>query len=273
MIREKWYNYLLGGVFVLLIYIGLSFAIMPILNSLLTGGVLSYFIAVNLTFIPLFLGIVIVYKLYHKLGKFSIQYKKILIGFTLWMVFNIITLIITLIFHGESISFNFKPILFIHFFLLSLLFTPFQILSEELLFRGYLIGFLNSIKNNKLFIILGSSILFSLPHLTNPEVKDQKIVFFFIYLSMAFILGYLRVQYKGLEYSVGIHFANNFFAINLLNYPDSPLPSAPIFMLKTDVEPLPALIQTIIIGILTIIIIKNIEKVAPCNWTRKSTVA
>ncbi len=261
MKREKWYNYLLGGLIILAILIALSASLYPAINILIqSSSTLKNFIGINLSFFPLIIAIIFVYIFYHKAVKPNIRYKQIIIGFIIWMIINFSSLIVSLLFDNESISYNFNAKQMLYFFLLSLIFTPIQICAEEFLFRGYLIGFLKSIKNNRLFLILGSSILFALPHLTNPEVKDQKFLFFLVYLSMAMLLGYLRVKYKGLEYSIGIHLANNFFAINFLNYPDSPLPSSPLFLLKIEVEPLESLMQIIIISILTVIIIQKIEK-------------
>lgn len=267
MERNRWYNYLIGGVLGLLTTILLTRALWPIVTQLIyKNDSIQYFIGINITFIPIVSSIILVIKFYHKsnirllinsLGK--VNYKRVTTGFSIWFLMQSATLLFSLIFDKESITFNFQPKSLLIFLLLSLLLTPIQVASEEFLFRGYLINGLKSIKKGTLFPLLISSILFALPHLNNPEVKNNKVLFFLIYLVMALLFGYLTLKYKGLEYSFGVHFANNFFAINMLNYPDSPLPSSPLFIMNYVVTPLPTLIQTLLFGVLLVIIIRNIE--------------
>lgn len=268
MVRNRWFNYLIGGALGLLLYISLSFAIWPIIKQFLyKDNSLLYFIGINLSFSSIIISLILILKFYHQSSlkilinnTGTIQYKRITVGFIIWFSLQFFTLIFTLIFNRESLTFNFNPQNFVMFLILSLILTPIQIASEEFLFRGYLINFLKTIKKGTLFPLIVSGILFALPHLNNPEVKNDKIVFFLIYLSMALVFSYLTIKYNGLEYSLGVHFANNFFAINLVNYPDSPLPSSPIFLMNINVDPIPTLIQSLIFGILLIIIIKKIEK-------------
>ncbi len=267
MERIRWYNYLLGGVLGLLLTILLTRLVWPIVKQLIyRNDSILYFIGINLTFIPIVVSILLVIKFYHKSNiKFlinttgTINYKRVFIGFSIWFLMQTATLLFSLIFDKDSITYNFQPWKLLTFLLLSLILTPIQVASEEFLFRGYLINWLKSIKKGTLFPLLISGILFALPHLNNPEVKNSKGLFFFIYLVMALLFGYLTLKYKGLEYSFGVHFANNFFAINLLNYPDSPLPSSPLFLMNVQVAPLPTLIQTLLFSSLLVIIIKKIE--------------
>ncbi|MGL1891099.1 MAG: CPBP family intramembrane metalloprotease [Spirochaetaceae bacterium] len=261
MKNYRWYNFIIGGLLILLLTSLLSFILGPLITKLLTSGdKIDYFIGLNLSFMPLTIAIVIIYKFYHRLENIKINFKQVAIGFILWFCLNLSSLFIIYIYNPESLilTFDFKKSLY--FLLLSMILTPIQITAEELLFRGYLIDFLKSIKNNMLFLILASSILFALPHLANPEVKDQKLLFFASYIIMAMLLSYLRIKYKGLEYSVGIHFANNFFTINFLNYPNSPITSAPVFLLREDINPIESLINILVFTGLSVIIIHYIEK-------------
>ncbi|QEN04959.1 CPBP family intramembrane metalloprotease [Thiospirochaeta perfilievii] len=267
MPKNMWYNYLIGGVLGLLLFISLNPIFLIPISRLGYIKDINSFIGVNLSFFPLIISILVIIKFYHKrkLVNFinrenSINTKRFLRGFVIWFILQSTTLIYNLIFFKNQLSFNFNPSKFLIFLLLSISLTPIQVASEEFLFRGYLIDFLRSFSKNKLFIILASSLLFALPHLKNPEVKNSTFTFFLIYLTMAITFSYITVKYRGLEYSFGVHLANNLFAINIVNYPDSPLPSSPIFLLSNGIAPLPTLLQTLLFSALLVIIIKKLEK-------------
>lgn len=260
MTRNRWYNYLIGGVLGLLLTLSITKVLWPLISKLLNNGSdILYFTAVNLTFFPIIISIAAVVFIYHKFRLKNIKFKRIAWGFFIWFILQIISLLYSYIFENESIIFNYNPNKFFIFLGLSLLLTPIQVASEEFIFRGYLLNGLKSIKKGMIFPLLVSAFLFSILHLANPEVNDEKVLFFLIYLTMALLLGYLTLKYTGLEYALGIHFANNFFAINFLNYPNSPLPSSPLFILNGSVAPLPSLIQIITFSVMITIIIKKIE--------------
>lgn len=269
MKRNRWFNYLIGGALGLLLTLLLTQAIWPLVSQLIyKNDDILYFIGINLTFFPIIISIILILRFYHRsnltylinpTGK--INYKRIIMGFTIWFILQTISFIFSLIFNIDTYTFNFSLKKFSIFLLLSLILTPIQISSEEFLFRGYLINGLNTLKlKGILFPLITSALLFALPHMGNPEVQNNKLLFFFIYLSMALLFSYITLKYKGLEYSLGVHYANNFFAINLVNYPKSPLPSSPLFIMNSDVEPVASLLQTIIFGAILITIIKKIEK-------------
>lgn len=260
MNRNRWYNYLIGGVIALLLIYSLTKAFWPLFGIFLNKkDDISYFIGVNLTFIPIIISISVVILIYHKLVIKRVAFKRIFIGFIIWTILQLIPLLFSVVFSKETLIYNYNPNKFYIFILLSLLLTPIQIAAEEFIFRGYLISGLKSLNKGNLFPLILSSILFALPHMGNPEVKEQKIIYFLIYMTMALLLGYLTIKYGGIEYALGIHFANNFFAINILNYPDSPLPSSPLFILNGSIEPIPALIQSFILSIIITVFIKIIE--------------
>lgn len=261
MIRTKWYNYIIGGVFITLLTILLTrfIFIHPITRLMSSGRMDLYFIGINISFIPMVLAVLLVQKLYHK-KNYTPSFKQLFIGFGLWLAMLIFSLLIILLWDNHNLEYSFKPPMSLTILLLSIMLTPLQVLAEEMIFRGYLIDLLHSISQKKVFKLLISSLLFALPHLANPEVNGDYTLFFLIYFSMGLVLAYLTITYKSISYATGVHFANNFFAINLVNYPDSPIPSLPLFMDLAPVEPLPTLIQILIFSSLIVIIIKKIEK-------------
>lgn len=263
MVRDKWYHYLIGGVLTVLLYILLGSVLSPVIQRIGSSNRHLNFLNIHLFFaILLTINLLITYY-YNKIkpvllinwnGK--INYKSILWGFLIWFSLLIISLIIEVI-EGESNLIKTTDISMTLLFLItSILLTPIQILAEEILFRGYLIRFLKKIKNNSLFIILISSVIFASLHMLNPEVEDEKkFLFLVVYLIMSLYLTVLTVTFKGLEYSIGIHMANNFFTINFLNYPNSPLPSMPLYLSEDKIEPGETIINLIVLICITTAII------------------
>lgn len=268
MVRNKWYNFLIGGVFIILLYILLSLILSPIQQTLLRGDVKSRFIGIHLSFVILIFTTTLIHVYYNKVSiiklfnwNSKLNIKSIILGFSIWFSLLLINLYFVVNYSEEKLQYTTSLAQTIQFLLLSLFLTPIQITAEELLFRGYLISFLKKIKESKLFVIAISSIIFAVLHLFNPEVESNKIVFLLIYLLMSAFLTVLTVYFKGLEYSLGIHFANNFFTINFLNYPNSPLPSKPLFLSLSKINPIESLISLVIIISITSITIIVKEKI------------
>lgn len=267
MKRSNWYHFLLGGVLSILLFIVLSHILSPFINKLLfNSSRISYFIGVNTSFIILAISFLLMIYLVHGLKpheliteKEKISYKRFFKGFTFWITALLIPLVVGRYTHPELVEkySTFKEML--PFLGLALIFTPIQIAIEEIIFRSYLVKGLSSIKNNRIFIITLSSVFFAILHMWNPEVKDKIIIYFLIYFGMALFLVFLATRYKGIEYCMGIHYANNFFAIIFLNYKDSPLPTSSLFYAE-DASPLNSLISFIITAVIVIVAINYTEK-------------
>lgn len=252
--RVRWYNYLLGLVFILGGYILSVTLLSPFISKLLNFNRTSSFIGINLSFVILFTFSLLITKIYNKVPISSvinirgrINFKRLGFGIVLWSILLSLSLLFTILFNKESLIFSRDYKKFLLFILLSLGLTPFQIMAEEYIFRGYLIRLLQGINRNPIFITLISSLIFAILHMANPEVKEDKLLFLLVYLIMAIFLTVITLIKGGMEYAVGIHFANNYFAINFLNYPDSPLPSYPLFYSLEDVAPLESLITLVIL--------------------------
>lgn len=89
---------------------------------------------------------------------------------------------------------------------LIILFALFFAISEELVFRGYLLGIF--IRNNQKFIgILVSSILFTLVHIFNPQINALAIFTIFL---VGLFLGLVTARLKTIYFAIGFHAAFNF---------------------------------------------------------------
>lgn len=106
---------------------------------------------------------------------------------------------------------NFFPLL-----LLSLIFVPFQVAFEDILFRGVLLQAFGRFFGSSIIGILGTGILFGLLHLANPEITTLGWEVIFFYILMGIFFGIIAIMDNGLELNIGIHFINNFFLFTII---------------------------------------------------------
>jgi membrane protease YdiL (CAAX protease family) len=95
-----------------------------------------------------------------------------------------------------------KSIPVILFFIMSVIFAP---IVEEYIFRGFIQGY--ALKNYPKIGFALSTLLFTLIHSPNNLGS------FLLYSSMAIILCALYTRTKRLEYTISLHFFNNFIAV------------------------------------------------------------
>ena len=124
-----------------------------------------------------------------------------------------------------SYQFIFEPQKLIPYALLALVFIPVQIVSEELLFRGYL---------TQAFGLPGGfwaawivpAVWFGLLHWPNPEVSAYGALWTMpVYIGMGLLLGWVTLRSGGLELALGMHLANNLYGTLLVSAPSSALPA------------------------------------------------
>ena len=96
------------------------------------------------------------------------------------------------------------------FTLFAIVLTPYQAGFEEALFRGYLIQGVSLILDNKVILTLGTSLLFTAPHLLNPEPYEYG---FAPYVTSLLIAGmffaFITLLDGGIELATGVHAVNN----------------------------------------------------------------
>ncbi|MEM9908202.1 MAG: type II CAAX endopeptidase family protein [Cyanobacteria bacterium P01_D01_bin.44] len=177
----------------------------------------------------------------------SLNWGRFLQGFGVYFgLIAIASLLESLIFPG-SYQLSFKPDQFFLFLPFALLVTPLQCSAEELFFRGYLMQGLGLKSRGRWLPVIGSSILFMLPHLLNPEVQLGFALMAMVYLLFGLFLAVITVQDNGLELAMGAHSANNLFILLLANYANSALPSPSIW--SAQLHPQFALVSFVAISI------------------------
>jgi len=179
----------------------------------------------------------------------QVRWKRIFQGFGLYFLLTFVISFVGIVLSPSEYQLTFKPIQFLVFLPIALVITPIQTSAEELFFRGYLLQGMGLKTRSLLIPILGSSLLFMLPHLLNPEVKSNFFLMTLLYLLLGIFLAVITVKDDSLELAMGVHAANNLFAALILNYSNSALPS-PSIVRASRFDPLSSLISFIVVAVI-----------------------
>lgn len=193
----------------------------------------------------------------------SPRWKKLLTAGFLWLVLQALAdlLLSRLLPHAYSWEFQWKPWVIMNAWLL--LFVPIQTASEEFFFRGFLMDTLGGWHQRRFIGLWLPALIFTVLHLPNPELKQYGIALMLPqYLAMALFLGYLSFRDKGLEAAWGVHWANNWYGIAVVNLQGSSIPSDSAFTM-VDYRPLLGGITMIFSMLLFILIQSRMEKRQP----------
>lgn len=275
--KNQWWRYLISILLILFCYIGLgSIALMVIFirttqisgaelsNSVLMDEKLMSFLeipsisayaGVNMPSLFGAIGLLIAVIFVHQRKPASmvradrmIRWNRIFAGFFTWVVISSLWLGIDYIIDPQNYLWSFNNNWFICL-PLALILTPIQTSFEELLCRGYLMQNMALIIRNRVALIIINGIIFTLPHLSNPELNRGGILAIYYFMFGAFLAA-ITIQDNGLELPLGIHAGNNLMVL-VVNTKDSALPFPSIWQLQKPESP----IITIIIGLVTFAIV------------------
>jgi len=154
-------------------------------------------------------------------------------GFVLFFLLGaIVSIVESLIYPGRySLNPSFMDTLPI--FLVGLVLIPIQTSAEEVFFRGYLLQGLGRLTQNWLLLSLANGILFTLPHLSNPEAEGQFWLAALNWFASGVFLTLVTLRSSSLNLALGIHAAINLFAFCVAGYPDAVFPTFSLFKSST----------------------------------------
>ncbi len=212
---------------------------------------------VLISFLPLLAATLLAYRIFLKknikslfTNKEKYSYKRTWIGFASLALISGAFGAIDLILNWDSYTFSFKASAFLPYLLIALTLLPMQTTAEELFFRGWIQRWLDNGKKKQWSISILSGAIFSLPHLANPEVAGNEILFPIIsYGATGFMLAWVTYRDKSLELAIGAHFANNLLAALLVSSQDSALPSVSLLTLPEVAWGPAALVSVIMVPI------------------------
>ena len=192
---------------------------------------------------PFFLsGVLIAVTLIHRrhprtlvTAQERIDWRRIGQGFVAWSVpACLIGVLGQYLFYPDTFSFNSNLATFALFVPLALIFTAIQTTTEELFFRGYVVQGASMISTNRVFLALVAAVVFTLPHLLNPEVSagGWLTVFSNYFLVPGLLWTVVSLIDGTTELAIGVHFANNIGSILLFNITGSAVTTPALFTIS-----------------------------------------
>jgi membrane protease YdiL (CAAX protease family) len=192
---------------------------------------------------PFFLaGVLIAVTLIHRryprtlvTARERIDWRRIGQGFVAWSVpACLIGVLGQYLFYPDTFSFNFDLATFALFVPLALVFTAIQTTTEELFFRGYVVQGASMISTNRVFLAIVAAMVFTLPHLLNPEVSagGWLTVFSNYFLVPGLLWTVVSLIDGTTELAIGVHFANNIGSILLFNITGSAVTTPALFTIS-----------------------------------------
>lgn len=200
----------------------------------------------------------------------SIDWHRVFFSFSIWAGITIISTVVVYILYPEDFIVQFDWIPFLLLFVIGLLLFPFQIGSEELIFRGYLMQGFGNLAKNKWFPLLMTSLIFGMLHIANPEVDKMGYSILIYYIGTGLFLGIITLMDEGMELALGFHFANNFIAALLVTSDWTAFQTHSILKSTSD----PSVFFDIILPIsiiFPILVVLFAKKYQWTNWREKLT--
>jgi membrane protease YdiL (CAAX protease family) len=238
--KNAWWRYAVGIVFILALWIvGTAFMTVPFQESgLLTPGSVTEFAISLLTFGLFLLGVWLATAWLHRRSFGSLispsrrlNGRRLLLGAGIWAGLVVLVTLVGVIFMGVRYTFNANFLQGWPYLLVALVLIPLQTSAEEFFFRGYLLQGTGQLTKNWLVLSLLNGMLFTLPHLANPEVKQND--FLIAFLNWALVgAGWTLITLRSgsLDYALGIHAINNLLLTVLFGYTGGSLPPIALFV-------------------------------------------
>jgi membrane protease YdiL (CAAX protease family) len=234
--RNDWWRYALGVFVIALFWLGLGY--LPYLY-LADGplGPMADFAAVNFSIFMMLAGLALAVKGVHRRPLLSlvtpherIDWRRIARGAAVWAAFGVLAGAVEHWLYPGRYYLSFDAHRFFPFAALVLVLTPIQCAAEELVFRGYVMQGLALVTRSPALIAIASSLIFTAPHLLNPEVERHgALLMGALYFAIGMVLATVVLRDGRLELALGLHAANNVFLALVANYEGSALMTESIF--------------------------------------------
>jgi hypothetical protein len=244
--KYRGWRYVLGLVVILFAWLVVGTGAGVLVAIALSGqpdysvlGPFGKFLFVMAGFAFFLVGVLIAVTLIHRrhprtlvTAREKISWRRVGQGFVAWFVpVCLIGVLGQYLFYPDTFSFNSDLAAFARFVPIALVFTAIQTTTEELFYRGYIVQGASMISTNRVFLALTSAVVFTLPHLLNPEVSagGWLTVFSNYFLVPGLLWTVVSLIDGTTELAIGVHFANNIVGFLLFNIAGSAVTTPALF--------------------------------------------
>ena len=254
--RNGWWRYALGALVIAFFWLVLGYLPYLLLVGAGVNDRMLDYLAINFSIVMMLAGLALTVKLIHRRPLMSliapdarVDWHRVRRSAVVWVVIAAGIVAIEHFLYAGRYYLSFDPDRFFVFFALVLLLTPIQTTTEELVFRGYALQGIGLLTRRPSLVAVGSSLIFTGPHLLNPEVYQHGVLIMAAnYFAIGMLLATITLRDGRLELAIGLHAVNNVFLALVANYEGSALTTESIFTAR-ELDPVYSLV-TLIIGAL-----------------------
>jgi len=254
--RNAWWRYALGAFTIAFFWLVLGYVPYLLLVGAGFRGQLLEYLAVNFSIFMMLAGLVLTVKLIHRRPLLTLvtpearaDWRRMGRGALVWAVIAAVIVVIENLLFPDRYYLSFDLGRFLVFLAVVLVLTPIQTTAEELVFRGYAMQGIGLLTRRPALIAVASSLVFSVPHLLNPEVHEHGVLIMAAnYFVIGMLLATITLRDGRLELAIGLHAVNNVFLALVANYEGSALTTESIFTAR-ELDPVYSLV-TMIVGTL-----------------------
>ena len=254
--RTAWWRYALGVLTIAFFWLVLGYVPYLLLVGAGLSDQLLEYLAVNFSILMMLAGLVLAVKLIHRRPLISlvtpearVAWGRMAQGALVWTAIAAIIVTIEHVLYPERYYLSFDAGRFFLFVALVLVLTPIQAATEELVFRAYAMQGLARLTRRPVVLAVVSSLIFTAPHMLNPEVHQYGALLMAAnYFAIGMLLATATLRDGRLELAVGVHAVNNVLLALVANYEGSALTTESIFT-ATELDPAYSLV-TLIAGTL-----------------------
>ncbi|HUF81340.1 MAG TPA: type II CAAX endopeptidase family protein [Burkholderiales bacterium] len=235
--RNAWWRYVLGAVTIVFFWVLGQLPYFLLVGAGAEPGALMAFVAVNFSIFMMLAGLAVTVGFLHRRPLLSlvspdrrIDWRRMARGAGAWLVIAAAVTVLEHLLYPGRYYLSWAPGPFFAFLAAVLVLTPIQCAVEELVFRGYALQAFGLLTRQPLAIAAASSLVFTLPHLLNPEVHQHGVLLMAAnYFAIGMVLAMVTLRDGRLELAIGLHAANNVFLALIANYEGSALRTESVF--------------------------------------------
>lgn len=250
--RNQWWRYAVGAMVLLFFWLVLGFLPYTLLAREGSLEPLLDYLAVNFSIVMMLAGLILTMRLLHRRPLMSlvspgreINWRRIAQGAAVWGVISLVAAGIEHVLYPDRYYLSFNADRFFVFALVALVLTPIQTTTEELVFRGYMMQGLALLVRRPAVVAALSGLIFTLPHLMNPEVQHGALLIAASYFAIGLLLAVITLRDGRLELAIGVHASNNLLLALVANYEGSVLKTDSIFTAR-ELDPGYSLVSLVV---------------------------
>lgn len=252
--RNAWWRYALGVFTIAFFWLVLGYVPYILLaGSVMESSPMLDFVAINFSIFMMLAGLAVTVKLIHRRPLRSlvtpearVDWRRIGRGAWVWAVIAAAVVAAEHLLFPERYYLSFNLERFLPFLVAVIVLTPIQCAAEELVFRGYAMQGLALLTRRPAVIAAASSLVFTVPHLLNPEVGYHGLLIMAAnYFAIGLLLATVTLRDGRLELAIGLHAVNNVLLALVANYEGSALMTESIFTAR-ELDPVYSLVSLIL---------------------------